>query len=229
MSPRARKRLWRLALIAACLVAAWRLAALRERPIEPLARHGALLADRSVPAERARVARVIDGDTVRLGDGRTVRYVGIDSPERGQPLHRFATRLNRQLTLGKSVGLLYDQVRRDRHGRLLCYVIDERTGVVINGEMIRYGAAHVYTIPPNTLYHRRFTSLQRAARRARRGLWAHLTEGDESFYIASRRGYRFHRPSCKAVDSISAADRVELSSRAEAFDRGLSPCRKCRP
>jgi endonuclease YncB( thermonuclease family) len=33
----------------------------------------------------ARVARVIDGDTIELDDGRRVRYIGIDTPETGDP------------------------------------------------------------------------------------------------------------------------------------------------
>ena len=37
-------------------------------------------------AETATVLRVIDGDTCLLEDGRRVRYLGINSPEKGEPL-----------------------------------------------------------------------------------------------------------------------------------------------
>jgi len=33
--------------------------------------------------EKAKVAFVYDGDTIELTDGRKVRYIGIDAPERG--------------------------------------------------------------------------------------------------------------------------------------------------
>jgi endonuclease YncB( thermonuclease family) len=33
--------------------------------------------------ETVLVSRVIDGDTVELPDGRRIRYLGIDTPERG--------------------------------------------------------------------------------------------------------------------------------------------------
>ena len=44
--------------------------------------------------DKARVLRVIDGDTIELADGRRVRYIGIDSPERDQPGYDSATACN---------------------------------------------------------------------------------------------------------------------------------------
>jgi len=45
-------------------------------------------------AEEALVTRVIDGDTVVLENGEHVRYIGIDTPERGRPYYAEAKREN---------------------------------------------------------------------------------------------------------------------------------------
>ena len=68
------------------------------------------------------VTRVVDGDTVELGNGETVRLVGIDAPETGECGHdRAADRLAR-LVLGQPVRLGRPDEDRDRYGRLLRYV-----------------------------------------------------------------------------------------------------------
>ena len=79
------------------------------------------------PTAVARVARVIDGDTIVLTDGAHVRLLQIDTPEPGtsECYSRAAGRdLRRMLPVGSVVTLetdpALDQV--DRYGRLLRYV-----------------------------------------------------------------------------------------------------------
>jgi endonuclease YncB( thermonuclease family) len=69
-----------------------------------------------------RVTRVVDGDTVELGNGETVRLAGIDTPEVGECGHDRATRVLERLVLGKPVSLGSSDENRDRYGRLLRYV-----------------------------------------------------------------------------------------------------------
>ncbi len=57
--------------------------------------------------DTSRVARVIDGDTIELANGDRVRYIGIDTPERGESFFGAATRLNRGLVEGKNVRVVY--------------------------------------------------------------------------------------------------------------------------
>ena len=68
------------------------------------------------------VARVIDGDTVELGNGETVRLVGIDTPEVGECGFEAASADLSRLVLGKSVQLARSDEDRDGYGRLLRYV-----------------------------------------------------------------------------------------------------------
>ncbi len=55
--------------------------------------------------ETVTVAQVTDGDTIKLTDGRRVRYIGMNTPERGQPYYEQATKTNRQLVEAKEVQL----------------------------------------------------------------------------------------------------------------------------
>jgi endonuclease YncB( thermonuclease family) len=120
-------------------------------------------------ARSLKVQRVIDGDTAILVDGRRVRYVGINAPERGQPYFAESVALNRRLTEGKLVRLEADEVPEDGYDRLLAYVYVD--GHMVNGRLIEAGLAHVFAIPPNLRHYDRFLELQRQARAARRGIW----------------------------------------------------------
>lgn len=130
--------------------------------------------------EEARVARVIDGDTIELSDGRLVRYIGVDTPEvrrrQGdawvkdpEPFSQAATKANRRLVAGKTVRLEYDVQTHDSYGRLLAYVYVGE--MMVNAELLRLGVAQLLTIPPNVKYAERFRALAQEAREARRGLW----------------------------------------------------------
>ena len=72
--------------------------------------------------EEAVVKYVIDGDTVVLSDGRHVRYLRIDTPERGEPGFDEARRANERLVLGKEVTLSFHKERFDTYGRTLAEV-----------------------------------------------------------------------------------------------------------
>ena len=118
----------------------------------------------------ARVASVIDGDTVELADGRRVRYIGIDTPERDQPYAAGATALNRSLVEGQDVWLETDAQATDQYGRLLAYVWAGDT--FVNLELVRQGFATAYTVPPNVRHADAFVQAEREAREAGHGLWS---------------------------------------------------------
>jgi len=68
------------------------------------------------------VTRVVDGDTLELGNGEHVRVVGIDTPEEGQCGYEAATAHMERLVLGERVRLTISDEDRDGYGRLLRYV-----------------------------------------------------------------------------------------------------------
>jgi endonuclease YncB( thermonuclease family) len=126
------------------------------------------------------VREVIDGDTIVLHDGRKVRYLGINAPEHGQPYAREGTNANRRMVSGLPVRLEFDQVREDRHGRLLAYVYATKCEVrgtkcgeetMVNEQLLAEGLAHVFFMPPNTRFAERFLQVQEKAHTAKRGMW----------------------------------------------------------
>ncbi len=120
--------------------------------------------------ETATVAKVVDGDTIELTDGRRVRYIGINTPERDQPYYEEATETNRQLLEGRGVQLEFDVDTFDQYGRTLAYVWSN--GVMANWEIVNRGFANAFTVPPNVRYEEQFRQAEREAREAERGLWA---------------------------------------------------------
>jgi micrococcal nuclease len=117
---------------------------------------------------------VTDGDTIRVryvsGSVGPVRYIGMDTPERGDCFHERATAANRRLVGGRRVRLVQDVDRRDRYGRLLAYVYTA-DGLFVNEELVREGYATQLTVPPNVRFAERFGRLAREARERRTGLW----------------------------------------------------------
>lgn len=141
---------------------------------------------------RGRVLGVVDGDTlkVRLRDGRprTVRLLGIDTPElarAGEPAEcggRAAKRrMKRLVRRGKRrVRLRTDpsQAREDAYGRLLAYVHRRRSGRDLGKAMLRSGWAAVYVF--GGVPFQRVNGYERAAERAeRRGRGVHRRCGGE--------------------------------------------------
>lgn len=100
------------------------------------------------PARRraARVARVVDGDTLELDSGERIRLVQIDAPEAtGECYGRKAgVVLRRLLPAGSTVRVARDPRLDDvdRYGRLLRYVF--RRGRNVNLLLVKRGAASVW-------------------------------------------------------------------------------------
>jgi endonuclease YncB( thermonuclease family) len=114
--------------------------------------------------------RVVDGDTIRLGD-RTVRLAKVDAPERGQgctdaqgrwfDCGAAAAEALSRLVNGRSVVCLV--AGRDRFGRGLAQCT--AGGVDLNAGMVGAGWALAFEDAA-------MASVEAEARRAARGLWA---------------------------------------------------------
>jgi endonuclease YncB( thermonuclease family) len=143
--------------------------------------HGASAADApSIPPGLAReasvlVTEVIDGDSLVLADGRTVRMVGIQAPKLAKGRAGFQDwpleAALRALTAGQSVTLLYGGARLDRSGRVLAQ-LERADGLWLEGELLRRGLARVYTFADNRTGTAEMLRLESEARAARLGIWA---------------------------------------------------------
>jgi micrococcal nuclease len=124
------------------------------------------------------VVRVIDGDTIRVllpnGAEESVRLIGIDASERGEPLADEATAFLARLIQGETVVLVSDQSDRDRYDRLLRYVfVDD---LFVNEELVRSGLAYARRYPPDTAMAERLEQAEAEARRLGVGLWDIATD-----------------------------------------------------
>lgn len=129
----------------------------------------------SVPdGDLATVIEIVDGDTIKVlldGARYSVRYIGMDTPERGEPFFAESTAANGQLVEGQQVVLVKDVSETDRYNRLLRYVYLP-DGTFVNAELVKQGYAVIATFPPDVRHQDLFLKLEREARETGRGLWA---------------------------------------------------------
>jgi micrococcal nuclease len=122
----------------------------------------------------AHVTSVVDGDTIYVeinGLADKVRYIGIDTPERGTAFYDVTTDANRALVEDQDVLLEPDISQRDRYGRLLAYVY-LTSGLFVNGELVAQGMADSVAYPPDTTHQAELDALQQEAQRQGIGMWA---------------------------------------------------------
>ncbi len=120
--------------------------------------------------ETGRVVRVIDGDTIDVEiDGQVVRvrYLGMNTTERGETCYQEATDANAELVSGQIVTLEADQEREDRYDRWLRYIYVGDT--LVNAELVRQGWAEAVMYEPNDRYWDELIALEQAAESAGRG------------------------------------------------------------
>lgn len=124
--------------------------------------------------QAAVVTRVVDGDTVELDNGETVRLIGIDTPEVYGGTECGGARASaymEQIATGRRVSVRTDptQDTYDRYGRLLAYL--DAGGTDLGEAVVRAGWARVYVYDEPF---ERLTAYRHAARAARggdRGVW----------------------------------------------------------
>ena len=127
-----------------------------------------------------RVAEIVDGDTLRIADGRQVRLVGLQAPKlplgrkgfSAWPLADAAKAALSRLALGKRVRLAYGGRRIDRHQRILAHLADS-DGQWIQAALLAAGMARVYSFRDNRTAVRTMYRIETEARQARRGIWNH--------------------------------------------------------
>lgn len=132
-----------------------------------------------VSGEEVSVTRVIDGDTIEIEGGQSVRYIGIDTPETVDPRRpvgcfgKEAGEENKRLVGGKEVILVKDVSDTDQFGRLLryVYVSKDNVTVFVNDHLVRQGYARASTYPPDVRFTEQFLQAEREAREKNLGLW----------------------------------------------------------
>lgn len=103
--------------------------------------------------KEAEVVKVLDGDTIELSNGMSLRMVGIDAPNRGEEKYDEVAEYVRELIEGEQVFIEYDAYQTDKFGRALGYVFEKCLNSLgckdgkrmINWLLVKKGMAKVET------------------------------------------------------------------------------------
>jgi len=118
------------------------------------------------------VAKVVDGDTIKLNDGRTIRYIGLDAPEEGECFAEEAKKINSDLVLGKKVRFEMDTNEMDRFGRYLSYLfLQDDEEVFVNQYLLQEGAGEFFLDTVNLRYQDLLVQTAEKAHQENKGLW----------------------------------------------------------
>jgi len=128
--------------------------------------------------QQVAVRYVVDGDTVRLTDGRSVRLIGINAPEigrKGRTSEPYAEAARRRLqSLIKAndgrVGLVPGVEPKDKYGRTLAHLYG-RNGDNLEAILLSEGLGYRVAVAPNVRLAGCQHAAEHVARKARTGLW----------------------------------------------------------
>ncbi|MBD3263102.1 hypothetical protein GF374_01855 [Candidatus Woesearchaeota archaeon] len=117
----------------------------------------------------AQVQRIVDGDTLVLTNGKKVRLIGIDTPEKSYEYYSEAGDYLGSLTLNKTLYLEQDVSETGKYGRYLYYLYTD--DLFVNAEMVSSGYAESYPYEPDTKHSFLFDCLETHAKEKNLVIW----------------------------------------------------------
>ncbi len=169
--------------------------------------------------ERAKVARVIDGDSFVLEGGLSVALASIQAPKMAWPEKNYKTWPLAQdakayldtLVQGKTVQLYYHGDRRDRYGRAIAQVRivdpDTQAQIWLQKSMVTAGYARVYPWGFDDGNMQDLYTAEAKARAAKRGIWDGKSTG--GFYNIRTPD---PNPLAQYVDSVQIVEGIVISA-----------------
>lgn len=180
------------------------------------------------------VTSVPDGDSLQLSDGRRVRLLGIDAPERNQCMATEAREKLRSLVMKKKVKL--EDTMTDDYGRILANVIVEDfwTHPLLNRALVSAGLAkYIYVQSP---YSQVLKDAMESAKSNKLGIWSETCRrinpiNDCVIKGNTREGEKvYHLPSCDNYDQVIVDQSYGDSwfcSEKEAISAGFRKATGC--
>ena len=185
-----------------------------------------------------RVRWVVDGDTLIVHSGESIRLMGINAPELGrddQPGQYYALQARECLQdLVQGEPLFFDpqSSATDRFQRRVSR-LRRADRSSINRMLVEKGAAFVSCRAGQGEedFHQGLLRAQQRAMQERQGFWQHILNMPAAFapYVGNRRSKRFHTQECVFGQAIHAGNRRQFSSMQQAFQAGYAPGRCCSP
>jgi len=175
--------------------------------------------------ETVQVAYVYDGDTLKLTDGRKLRLIGINTPERGrdgkknEPFYQAAK--NQLQTIIKkndrSIKIVFGKEKHDRYKRLLAHIftLDNEN---ITAILLKKGLGFAIAIPPNIQLLNCYQKAEGEARKLKRGIWNHpYSEAIEvNLLKKSTRGFHRIAGTVQRVGESRRSFWLNLNTKSEA-------------
>lgn len=184
--------------------------------------------------QRNIVVSVPDGDSLQLKDGRRIRLLGIDAPEKGRCMASEARAKLVELAQGRHVRL--KNIATDSYGRMLANVL-ATDGGLLQRALLAAGLARNRSSVSNP-YNQVLKDSQEVAKAAKLGIWSDTCRGqtpvseDCTIKGNTRAGERFYYlPTCKQYDQV-LVDRAFgdswFCSEQEAKKAGFTKAATCR-
>ena len=128
--------------------------------------------------QRAELAAVVDGDTLRLSDGRRLRVIAVNTPELARDSRpRQALALEAKAAVidffrdDPTIVLQVGRDSKDRYGRMLAHVF-RVDGTSLAEYLIGRGLGWQLVMPPNERYWLCLQGVERLARQQSAGVWS---------------------------------------------------------
>lgn len=115
--------------------------------------------------ETAIVARVIDGDTLKLEDGRTIRLLNINAPEKNVPSAELAKEFLQHL---QNHSIQIEVIGTDKYRRSLARIYDQN---YLNLQLVQQGLSSKFLVQDEELSI--FAEAEKVAIEQERGIWKH--------------------------------------------------------
>lgn len=183
--------------------------------------------------QRNIVVSVPDGDSLQLKDGRRVRLLGVDAPEKGRCMAAEARTKLVGLAQGRHVRL--KNTVTDSYGRMLANVLVTNGGLLQHG-LLAAGLARNRSSVSNP-YSQVLKDAGEAAKSAKLGIWSDACRGEKpvsedcTIKGNTRAGEKFYYlPSCSQYDQVlvdRAFGDAWFCSEPEAKKAGFTKASSC--
>ncbi len=179
---------------------------------------------------------VVDGDTIYVEGIGKIRFVGVNTPERGVKGYLTSKYFVEKLCLDKKVSLdIDDSKKNDRYGRTLAVVIVD--GRNLNEMLLKENLAEIMYMPPSEFYPYNWASnitkvsnyKTDTTRQSSTNSYGESSESGSGNYIASSNSNKFHTSTCRFAKNIKENNKVIFKNRSDAISQGYTPCKVCNP
>ena len=182
--------------------------------------------------EKGICTNVVDGDTIYLDNGDKIRFVGVNTPEKGVEGYDTSKYFVQKLCLNKEVGIdIDDSKHSDKYGRTLGVVIVD--GKNLNEMLLKEGLAEIMYMPPSEFYPYDWandnTPSSSSHSSSSTSTSSQSNSDSSGDYIGNSNSMKFHYASCQWGQKTKENNRVYFNDRNDAINQGFEPCKVCSP